>query len=54
MGSICEKDREPGLGQCCCNCANRYKDSHYPCTTGENITKQRGWDCFVDDEHVMF
>jgi len=54
MESNCEKEGEPGLGRCCCNCANHFEDRHHPCTTGESITKQRGWVCFVDDECVMF
>lgn len=46
--SKCHKDLKPGLGQCCCNCGNHYKDYHHPWTTGKSIMEQRGWICFVD------
>jgi hypothetical protein len=44
----CQKDKSPGIGQCCCNCANHLKDFHHPLTTGESCLKQRGWICFLD------
>ena len=57
MEPICQKDMSPGIGECCCNCANHFKDFHHPCTTGESIMKQRGWICFIDSDEdpcIMF